>query len=303
MIKIDSVNEASRLAFGHMKPGTLTNHVMTADEYRAEVAAGRLYAHTWPGGVLFLRKRETYHMLSYYVNDIGVLPGCDLPADTLAEIAYKPSGAENAARAVDFWGRVGLKHVFDRIRLTRDCHNPSLELQRNSVQPCLCEERSDEAIRQDSSFANASGLLSEACNEYSNDRHLSVCLAAQPDFDACSRLIHASFDPRTGHIPDYQELYESIKHGHILCLKNSHGEICGLLRRTMRAASVEIRQLALRRDMRGKGLARKLLAAFISIAGDKKITVWARDGYAPAVKAYESAGFAADGWRSAVLTV
>jgi len=260
MTRLDCISEASRLAFAHMKPGTQTNHVMTADEYRVDIAAGKLYAHTWPGGVLFLRKRETYHMLSYYVNDSGSLPDCALPDDTFTEIAYKHSGAENAAQAVEYWGRVGMRHTLDRVRLTRPAG-------KDSSSPI-----------QD------------------------ICTAAQSDIDTLSSLMRACFSHRTGHIPDYQELSDSIVAGQILCIKDLHDKICGFLRWIPRAASIEIRQLAVRDDMRGKRLSHNLLAALVDMMGDKKITVWTRDGYAPALRSYYAFGFVTDGWRSTVLT-
>jgi len=255
-----------------MKPGVLTNHVMSADEYGADIAGGKLYAYTWPGGLLFLRERESYHMLSYYVTDISIHPDCDLPLDTFAEIAYKPSGTENTLRAVKFWEQAGLSAVFERVRLTR--------------------------------LAKTSEISNISLNDDRNGgmyTHSPPLTAKQQDIDAISKLLYKSFDHRTGHIPDYQELADSIKDGQIICIQDSRGEICGLLRWIPRVASVEIRQLAIHEDMRGKGLAHRLLAAFVGIMDGKKITVWARDGYAPALKSYVSAGFAVDGWRSTVL--
>ena len=268
MTKLDDFSEAARLALAHMKPGVLTNHVMTTAEYRADVAEGSLYAYTWPGGLLFLRKRATYHMLSYCVNDLSIFPGYKLPEDTMTETAYKQSGAENAARIVDFWKHAGMWPAFERIRLTR---------------------------------ASGLGLTVNAGTEKAYNLHFG--LATPRDTDACNDLMYASFDRLTGHIPNYYELCESINAGHILCMKDSHGAVCGLLRWMPRTASLEIRQLALREDMRGKGLARKLINEFLDIMDGNKITVWARDGYAPALKSYAAAGFVPDGWRSTVLTI
>ena len=262
MIKLEDFNEATRIAFAHMRPGVLTNHVMNAEEYRVDIANGSLFAHTWPGGVLFLRKRETYHMLSYCINDTSILPDCALPGDAFAEIAYKPAGAEKALCAVEFWKQMGLKQIFERIRLSR-LDIPVIA--RLSRSPLAC------------------------------------AVAAPQDIDTCCALIRVSFDNRTGYIPDYRELEASLANGHIMCMKDSYGVVCGLLRWIPHTASIEIRQFALREDMRGNGLARMLLNAFIKKYGNGKVTVWVRDGYTPAIKSYVSAGFTADGWRSAVL--
>ena len=264
MERLKDINEASRLAFAYMKPGVITNHVMTADEYQADINAGTLYAHTWPGGVLILRSREGYHLLSFYINDHGALPNVELPRDTVIEIAFKPKGAEAVKKTIQYWERVGLKQVLERIRLTRPAglrYNPAVQ----------------------------------------NGTDFDIVLATPQDFNDCRKLIQASFDQLTGHIPSSKEIEDSIAGGCILCIKDSEGKISGLLRCVQRAASVEIRQLALREDMRGQGLARILLDAF-NEKWSEKSTVWMRDGNIPALRAYTSAGFVTDGWQSVVLT-
>jgi len=264
MIKLDCIKEASRLAFIQMRPGVLTNHVMTTDEYREDIARGNLYFHVWAGGILFLRKRETYHMLSFCVNETCFLPHCVLPDDVFTEIAYKPDGVGKATRAVEFWKQVGLQVAYERVRLTR----PS------------------------GANVTCTGM---------QEASIVIQPATIQDTESCKTLLYNSFDHITGHIPDNHELIESIKTGHVLCMKDPNGNVCGLLRFSSREASLEIRQLALREDMRGRGLASELITHLIKLANDKKITVWARDGYVPAIKSYTTSGFAPDGWRSTVL--
>jgi len=274
MIRLDDIGEASKLAFSHMKPGVLTNHMMTADEYRADIAHGALHAHVWDGGVLFLRKRESYHMLSYYINDLNVLPDCNLPEDVFCEIAFKPSGAKNAGTAVDFWKRAELRATFERIRMTRPAGG--------GMGSTACVQIVPLRVATDGYYAS---------------------LANEQDSNDCYDLLRANFDHITGHLPDFHELRDNIEAGFVLCLKDSQSSTCGLIRWLPRAASIEIRQLALREDMRGKGMARYLLDAFTEICGNNKNTVWMRDGYAPALKSYAAAGFAPDGWRSVVMCV
>lgn len=259
MIKVESVSEASKLVFENMKSGVLTNHVMSPEEYKSDIAVGVLSAYTWPGGLVFLRGREGYQILSYFITDTEIPLDIDIPENTVVEIVSKPSGAEAAGIVVRYWEWVGLKPMLKRIRLTRPSGVSSVE----------------------------------------GDR---VFVASEQDTGGCDKLIRASFDPVTGHIPDYHELSSSIKAGHVLCLKDSEGVVCGLLRVLLRAASVEIRQLALREDMRGRGLSRNLLDAFIKKWGDRKSTVWMKDSYVPAFRTYATAGFTVDGWCSHVLT-
>jgi len=264
MVKINDINQASKLAFAHMKPGVLTNHVMTAAEYRAEIDAGTLYAYTWPGGVLFLRGREGYFQLSYCIVDENVLPQCSLPEKLFTEIAFKPIGVDIAERGIKFWAQTGLAVAFRRVRLTREGTVVSGHVQ-----------------------------VGDCC----------VVLATLSDIEDCLMILKTNFDPLTGYIPNYPELACDIENNCVLCLKDTGGAVCGLLRYIHKAASVEIRQLALHENMRGQGLAHKLLDAFVNSLNGKKSTVWVRDGYMPAIKAYNAAGFALDGWQSVVMTI
>jgi len=274
MEKIIDITQASKLAFAHMKPGVITNHVMTAAEYRMEIEAGSLYAHTWPGGLLFLRGREGYFQLSYYLCDLNILPACEMPGKVFTEIAHKPSGADLAGQGVSFWERVGFVTQFKRVRLTR------------LPQETNCNE--------ESASWQQSNIAAKNCMD-------NVTLANNDDTEACHTLLYNNFDRLTGYLPVYQELASDIENGRILCMKDTQDVVCGLLRFINKPASVEIRQLALRDDMRGQGLARLLLDAFICKLDGKKSTVWVRDGYLPALRAYNAAGFNIDSWQSVVM--
>ena len=143
MVKIESIEQASKLVFSYMKPGVLTNHVMTAGEYRDDIGRGVLFAHTWPGGVLFLRGREGCHQLSYYINDTSIFPACTVPDNTFIDIVCKRKRADDADKALQFWVQAGFTHAFDRIRFTRPggigklCGNESVSLAgTNDIDEC-----------------------------------------------------------------------------------------------------------------------------------------------------------------------
>jgi len=299
MIQLENADQAAKLAMSYMKPGMITNHVMTAAEYHADVEAGVLYAHIWPGGVLFLRGREGYQLLSYCINDLGIMPGCRLPDNVLCEIGYKPSGVAAAEGAVRFWAAVGLKMAFERVRLTR--------MLGQEGPPGGAGAAIVQKDRQLVSIFGRNGYNIESVGNLTLPPPIApigiplLSLADECDIDSCHRLMHECFDVITGHIPTYRELKESVAAGCILCMKDSSGAVCGLLRCVARVGSTEIRQLAIREDMRGQGLARLLLDAFIEKWGRGKCTVWVRNGYAPALNAYRSADFVADGWRSSVM--
>jgi len=242
-----------------MKPGVVTNNFITPDGYRSEIAAGSLYVHDWSGNLLLLRKRDGYHLLTFYLNDLNMLPDIALPPDTVTEIPQKPSGAN--PDAVEYWMQIGDRQTLKRIRLTR---------------------KSDQATAL-------------------YGRETFALCATPEDFNEIHALLRDSFDHRTGCLPSETELCRDIADGAVMCVRD--GPICGVLRMSARSKSVEICHLAVREDMRGRGVAYSLVQAFVERYGDKKSTVWMVDGYAPALKVYTAAGFVPDGWRSVVLSM
>ena len=87
------------------------------------------------------------------------------------------------------------------------------------------------------------------------------------------------------------------------CTRDDDGRVCGYLYAAVRPSYVELRLLAVGKNMRGRGHARKLIDMFTQKFGHKKNTVWAAEGNSAALNAYTSSGFMADGWRSLVLKV
>jgi len=257
MRQIVDFGEVSRLVTAHMKPGVFTNNFITPDQYHVEISAGTLYEYEWGGGLLFLRKRDGRHLLTFYIHDTDISLGADLPPDTVTEIPRKPSGESAAAVAVDYWIRSGMKLDFERIRMTRPA-----------------------------------GCGAEPVSH-------TVHVAQEADLGGATELLNGSFDPKTGCLPTESELCGDIADGNVLCARD--GGVCGILRVVTRPASAEIRQLAVREDMRGRGVAKSLVSAFAERYGDKKSIVWLMDGNAPALRVYTSAGFVPDGWRSTVL--
>lgn len=129
-----------------------------------------------------------------------------------------------------------------------------------------------------------------------------VRVASPDDLDRIYTLLYESFDTLTGCLPLKSELLDDIIRGYVLCVV-SDGEMCGVLRASERKGVAEIRHLAVRHDLRGRGIARDLLSGFVEKFGEQKCIVWMRDGYAPAFSLYANAGFTADGWRSTVMLI
>ena len=297
MRKADDFVDVSGLAAKYMKPDALTNNYMQADEYRSLIAAGSLYIHEWSGGLFLLCKMEGRHLLRFHLIDNDIdnisdhnsdhipnhnsrhipdntpdnipehipghisLPDAQIPSDTVAEYAYKPSGAARAARALEVLARFGFAPRFERIRMTRPA----------------------------------------GYGESSSKSGYDIRVAGKHDFGGVRSLLHSSFDLRTGCLPDDARLQHDILAGGVFCIGDGEGAVSALLRVSRHPRSSEINHLAVREDSRGRGAAGALLSEYIKHYGQERITVWVRDGYAPAQRAYASAGFAPDGLRSYVL--
>lgn len=113
-------------------------------------------------------------------------------------------------------------------------------------------------------------------------------------------FLRANFSPLTGCLPTLDELRSDLAQGHVLVLKDGQ-DYLGLLHFSWDGRVGEIRHLAVAEAMRGRGLTRPLLAAYLSAVGGGKSIVWVRADYAAAQAAYRRFGFAPDGRRSLVL--
>jgi GNAT superfamily N-acetyltransferase len=127
----------------------------------------------------------------------------------------------------------------------------------------------------------------------------TIQIAAERDFGGVHALLHDSFDLRTGCLPSDTELRGDIGRGMVLCVKNKG--IGGVLRFGEFSGRAEILHLAVRGDLRGRGIGHILVSGFVDLYGKQKCTVWMRDGYTPALKTYIAAGFSPDRQRSILL--
>ena len=125
--------------------------------------------------------------------------------------------------------------------------------------------------------------------------------AEDSDIPACIDLLDACFGLQTGYMPALWELKSDVKTGSLLCIKGDDGQLCGLLRWVAHPANIEVRLVAVREDVRGQKLSRRLLDAFTHKWGHKQNTIWMNDDNIAAQKAYTAVGFAPDGWRSDVM--
>lgn len=115
------------------------------------------------------------------------------------------------------------------------------------------------------------------------------------DPEALLELLHACFSPLTGCLPDRAELASDLAEGRLLTADG------GLIRWRQKGKTSEIRHLAVGPASRGRGLAKALVANYLTLEEGKLCRVWTGADNAAALRVYHSFNYAEDGWESLVL--
>ena len=310
---IEKYEQISELITANLKKGVRTNTAMSREEYEREISHGSMMAGETPQGLIILRNRPSHIKLNYYINDIGS------PIDLVElEKAIRAEGwnrsdeccnnkneqerpspdklivTETAFRerdtalkeTVGYLAGCGFEEVLSRVRLSRPAGAPD-ENAENAV------EISPEKV--------------ESREEENSGSTFYVKKSTAEDAAAIRPLLHSSFSPITGCLPEDDELRLDAAAGNILMLfadNTSHhpaARPCGLLHYAAAKKSAEIKHLAIAPQMRGKGLSAVLINAFLKECSGMKTTVWTGSGNAPALNAYKDCGFTEDGRRSSVM--
>lgn len=118
MQQITNYDTLLALLQAQWRPGVVTNTVPSGEAYREELRAGSLYACTWPGGLLLLRRRESFQQLSFCLQRGAALPDWKPKLPTVLEIAARPRDAALLAVGRG-WQDRGFQLLFTRQRMTR----------------------------------------------------------------------------------------------------------------------------------------------------------------------------------------
>lgn len=343
---IEKYEQISELITANLKKGVRTNTAMSREEYEREISHGSLMAGETPQGLIILRNRPSHIKLNYYINDIGS------PIDLVElEKAIRAEGwnrsdeccnnkneqerpspdklivTETAFRerdtalkeTVGYLAGCGFEEVLSRVRLSRPA-GASDENAENAVE--ISPEKVESREEENSRFT------------------FYVKKSTAEDAAAIRPLLHSSFSPITGCLPEDDELQLDAAAGNILMLFAVHdsraaseaeaenltgaavqqlphdsrlpaavpnasrhpaARPCGLLHYAAAKKSAEIKHLAIAPQMRGKGLSAVLINAFLKECSGMKTTVWTGSGNAPALNAYKDCGFTEDGRRSSVM--
>ena len=269
-MKIESYEALSPLLTSALTPGVLSNGIPSPEDCRREIEAGTLYAVKIGQGVILVRDRGDFVRLNWLLTP--PIPEELSPEflrrlkTAVAEIPGR-AGDPKKAQAEALFRRSGFDPLFRRIRMTRP-KDPGM--------PSTC--------RDDSPFS------------------IEPAGPGEPDLTEIKSLLASSFDSLTGCLPTDGELAEILAGGEILAARDRlTGALAGILHlRSLRGAA-EIRHLAVDPKFRRRGAGQKLVGEFLARIAGLRAVVWLREDNTPASALYSSAGFAPDGWESAVL--
>ena len=268
METITAYEDLARLVTGHFHRGVRTNTMVSPEEYGPAIAAGTLRAQATPAGLLLLRDRGDHTRLTFYLGDLTVPLGAELPPPTVTEVAFRPRDT-GLRETVSYLTAQGFVPVLERLRLSR----PAGETGETSLPPRGRDGRAG----------------SPAPRERRESRLSSV-----------QAFLQSNFSPLTGCLPNREELDRDLRQGRVLTLEEG-GAITGLLHFSLVGNTGEIRHLAVRSDLRGTGRTRPLLDGYLRAIGGVKSVVWTRSDDLAAQTAYQRRGFVPDGRRSVVL--
>ena len=310
---IEKYEQISELITANLKKGVRTNTAMSREEYEREISHGSLMAGETPQGLIILRNRPSHIKLNYYINDTdspldmaetveaisaaswNIHGGCsnnngeqERPSpdrQIVTETAFRERDTA-LKETVEYLAGCGFEEVLSRVRLSRPAGAPD-ENAENAVE--ISPEKVESREEENSEFT------------------FYVKKSTAEDAAAIRPLLHSSFSPITGCLPEDDELRSDAAAGNILMLfavndsRLPAARPCGLLHYKAAKKSAEIKHLAIAPEFRGKGLSEILINAFLNECRDLKTTVWTGSGNAPALNAYKDCGFTEDGRRSSVM--
>ncbi len=343
---IEKYEQISELITANLKKGVRTNTAMSREEYEREISHGSLMAGETPQGLIILRNRPSHIKLNYYINDTdspldmaeaveaisaagwNIHGGCsnskgeqERPSpdrQIVTETAFRERDTA-LKETVEYLAGCGFEEVLSRVRLSRPAGAPD-ENAENAVE--ISPEKVESREEENSKFI------------------FYVKKSTAEDAAAIRPLLHSSFSPIIGCLPEDDELQSDAAAGNILMLFAVHdsraaseaeaedltgaavpqqtpdsrltaavpnasrlpaARPCGLLHYAAAKKSAEIKHLAIAPDYRGCGLSAALINAFLNECRDLKTTVWTGSGNAPALNAYKDCGFTEDGRRSSVM--
>lgn len=109
--------DLAALRRSQLRPGVMTNCVLTERELRRELSAGRLYCQAWPEGLYLLRRRAGHWLLQYYLQPGGSFPAPEAAGPVVTEVPIRPKDAGSEAALLAKLGAAGFSLLLRRVRL------------------------------------------------------------------------------------------------------------------------------------------------------------------------------------------
>lgn len=195
MERIDRYETLSHLASRHMTKGVRANTMVSQSEYGPAVETGSLLAQETPAGLLLARDRGDHFRFNFYLNDIAVPLGAQLPSPAVTEVAYRPRDM-GLQETVTYLQDQGFALLFERIRMSRPAGLPEEE-----TSPVLtAQPQEEEAILAflRENFSPLTGCLPNK-KELKDDITQGYVLLLKEE-GAIAGLLHFSFDGKSGEI-------------------------------------------------------------------------------------------------------
>lgn len=112
---------------GHFHRGVRTNTMVSPENMDRPLPPGTLRAQATPAGLLLLRDRGDHTRLTFYLGDLTVPLGAELPPPTVTEVAFRPRDT-GLRETVSYLTAQGFVPVLERLRLSRPAGEPALPL-------------------------------------------------------------------------------------------------------------------------------------------------------------------------------
>lgn len=186
MQTIHSYEALAPLLSRQLRRGVRTNAFTSPDEYRREIAAGRLAVLEWEQGLLLFHRREGFWRLNFYLHELA-LPALAFTEPVVLEIAHRAQDRP-MQEAAEFWQEQGFRPLFERVRMQRPAM-PAPEAMAPGVRPARPDDQAAVQALLDSYYDRTLGCLPTA-GELAQDLKAGAVLCAEDAVGQLSGMLH-----------------------------------------------------------------------------------------------------------------
>lgn len=282
MRPISQWEEISRIILSQWKRKAITNAFLTKQDWETELARGSVMCQEFDEGVFFLRQRQGYWLLNYYLpKDVSKdgdhsesearqvllqhmkeqVEEWDLPV--VVEVVGKAEETESYGSIIALWKAVGMQEAITRIRMSK-------------------------AVTSQTENLACQGIM--------------IQKAKHKDEKEIQQILQTQFSPFYGCLPTEVALREDIEQGDVYKACQDD-RIIGILHKKETEKTAEIRHLAVLEPWRCQNVASALLCQYEKDTEGKTKTVWTGADNLVAQHVYEKQGYEADDRISTVLII